>query len=186
MKNLKPKLIVVDRDGVINYESEKYIKSPEEWIPIEGSLEALVRLKQAGYLLALATNQAGVARGLYGEKALKQIHEKMHQMLGKLMPNFAFDCIEICMHHPDENCNCRKPRPGMLLNISKNLKIENSPENIWFVGDSERDFEAAEAANCLPILVQTGNGWKAEKNLKSKTKNLLVFDNLLKVADYLC
>lgn len=132
--------VILDRDGVINLESPAYIKSPEEWIPIEGSLAAISRLNRAGIKVAVATNQSGVARGYYTLDVLSAIHEKMHSELTKFQG--FIDLLEYCPHHPDALCECRKPKSGMLIKICHTLSI--SYENAVMIGDSQRDIIAAE------------------------------------------
>jgi len=147
-------LIILDRDGVINLESREYIKSPEEWIPIPGSLEAIAKLKQCGHHVVIATNQSGIARGLYTREILDDIHDKMHNMLNEF--GAKIDGIFYCPHHPDDNCLCRKPKPGLLHQIAENMNADLS--KAMMVGDSLRDLQAAQAVNCQPVLVRTGNG----------------------------
>ncbi len=148
------KLIIIDRDGVINYDSDVYIKSPEEWLPIPGSLEAIAELNRAGYQVVVATNQSGIARGLYDLNMLEKIHKKIADELAKL--GGRIDEIFFCPHHPDENCECRKPKPGLLYRIQKKYAV--NLKDIFFIGDSIRDIQAAQTAGCKPILVLTGNG----------------------------
>jgi D-glycero-D-manno-heptose 1,7-bisphosphate phosphatase len=146
--------IILDRDGVINYDSIEYIKSPEEWLPIPGSLEAIAQLNRSGFHVLVVTNQSGVARGLYNLEILDQIHEKMMHELAAV--GGYIDEIFFCPHHPEEACDCRKPKPGMLHEIAAKYPLQL--ENTFFIGDSISDIKAAEAAGCLPILVKTGNG----------------------------
>ncbi len=164
-------LVVLDRDGVINEESFAYIKSPEEWRPIPGSLEAIARLKQAGHQVVVATNQSGIARGLFSEETLTQIHEKMQNALRKL--GTELDGIFYCPHHPDDSCDCRKPKPGLLMAISKKFKVPMT--SAIYIGDSQRDISAAMQVGAKPILVLTGNGQATASQLKEKC---LVFPNL--------
>ena len=148
------KLIILDRDGVINHDSDAYIKSPEEWRALPGSLEALARLSQAGFRVVVATNQAGVARGLFDLATLGAIHTKMHQAV--IQAGGRIEAIFFCPHSPDAGCDCRKPKPGMLVEIFKRFKV--APREVFAVGDSLRDLHAAEAAGCVPVLVLTGKG----------------------------
>lgn len=184
----KPSLIILDRDGVINEDSTNYVKSPEEWHPIPGSLEAVIELKKNGYLIAVATNQSGVARGLFSEVILAKIHQKMTGLLKLMVPDFDFDVILSCVHDPDAGCECRKPKPGMLLEIAKVLNIEPQAANIWFVGDSYRDCQAAWAANCQSVVVRTGHGASTLQDLDSHSSSdsVMVFDDLKQMAAYLC
>lgn len=146
--------IILDRDGVINHESNEYIKSPEEWLPIPGSLEAIACLNRAGYRILVATNQAGIAHGLYDLAMLERIHTKLHQTL-KVMGG-KIEEILICPHGPQDGCTCRKPNPGLLFKIKEKYPIDL--HQTFFIGDSLRDIEAAERAGVKPILVLTGNG----------------------------
>ncbi len=154
-------LVILDRDGVINYDSDEYIKSPEEWIAIPGSLEAIARLTRSGIAVAVATNQSGIARGLFNEHTLTLIHKKMLEAVHNAGGEIAG--IFYCPHHPNENCNCRKPEPGLIAQIGVGLNINTS--KVPFVGDSIRDLEAAIAGGCHPILVKTGKGQKSAENL---------------------
>ncbi|MBU2705995.1 D-glycero-beta-D-manno-heptose 1,7-bisphosphate 7-phosphatase [Zooshikella marina] len=148
------KLIILDRDGVINQDSDSYIKTVEEWQPIPGSIEAIAKLSQAGYLITVATNQSGIARGLFSEKTLLAMHEKMLSMVSEAKGKI--ECIVYCPHGPDDACDCRKPKTGLINQIESTLKT--SAINAWLVGDSLRDIEAAEKAGCKPILVKSGKG----------------------------
>jgi D-glycero-D-manno-heptose 1,7-bisphosphate phosphatase len=152
------KLIILDRDGVINIDSALYIKSPAEWKALPGSLEAIARLNQAGYKVVIATNQSGIGRGLFDMDTLNAMHEKMHKGLAVL--GGRVDAIFYCPHTADENCDCRKPKPGMFERIAKlyNLDLTGVPA----IGDSLRDLQAASALGCAPILVRTGKGEKTE------------------------
>lgn len=148
------RMVIVDRDGVINQDSDDYIKSPDDWIPISGSLEAISRLKKAGYLVTIASNQSGLARGLYSVETLQQIHHKMERMLA--VRGVSVDGIFYCPHGPEANCVCRKPKPGLLMQIAHQFDIDLSTTP--FVGDSISDIQAAKMASALPVLVRTGNG----------------------------
>jgi D-glycero-D-manno-heptose 1,7-bisphosphate phosphatase len=155
------KIVILDRDGVINHDSPDYIKSPDEWLPIEGSLEAIAHLHREGYTIVVATNQSGIGRNLYTVGDLDAIHEKMVLSIKSLQGHLAG--IFYCPHHPDVGCNCRKPRTGLLTQISEFLgsDLQGAP----FIGDSLRDIEAARAFGCRPILVQTGSGVQTSLNL---------------------
>jgi len=174
------KLIILDRDGVINFDSVQYIKAPAEWKPIPGSIEAIAKLFQAGYRIVVATNQSGVGRGLFEMDTLITIHEKMHKAVAAA--GGRIDAIFFCPHAADDNCGCRKPKPGMYKRISEcyNVQLAGVPA----VGDALRDLQAAEASGCTPILVLTGKGEKTqiEDNLPEGTK---VFKDLAAVADWL-
>lgn len=147
-------LIILDRDGVINLDSPDFIKSPEEWLPIPGSLEAIGRLSQAGHSIAVATNQSGVGRGLYSLATLAAIHAKMLTLVQDHGGHIELVCF--CPHHPDEPCACRKPKAGLFWQISQLLQMDLS--QAIAVGDSPRDIEAARQVGCTLIGVKTGNG----------------------------
>ena len=148
------KLVILDRDGTINYDSDQYIKSPGEWKPIPGSLEAIARLTQAGYRVVVATNQSGIGRGLFDTATLNAIHEVMQRAV--LRAGGRIDAIFFCPHAGDSDCDCRKPKPGMLLEIGKRM---NTPlAGVPMVGDGLRDLQAAAAAGARPVLVLTGKG----------------------------
>jgi len=166
-------MVILDRDGVINHDSEDFIKSPDEWIPIKGSIEAISRLKKADYLVTVATNQSGIARGLYDEKKLGKIHDKFEQQLSQR--GAAIDGIFYCPHGPSDNCICRKPKPGLLLQIAKQFNIKLS-ETI-FVGDTITDIKAARLAGAIPVLVKTGNG-EATIEKFGPFEEIPVYDNL--------
>jgi len=148
------RLIILDRDGVINEDSDEYIKSPDEWIPVPGSLEAIARLNRADYRVVVATNQSGLARGYFDLDTLSQIHEKMYRMLAN--HGGRIDAVFFCPHGPDDSCVCRKPQPGLLKEIASRLRV--SLDGVPAVGDSMRDIEAARAVGAKPILVRTGKG----------------------------
>ncbi len=167
------KLIILDRDGVINLDSDDYIKSPDEWIPISGSLQAIARLNKAGYKVAIATNQSGIARGYYSLETLSQMHQKMDNLLAEV--GGRIDTIAFCPHGPDDGCSCRKPKPGMLLEIAKHYSIQ--PELVTFVGDTATDNKAAEVANMQFVLVKTGKG-KATLASKNYNSGCCVHDSL--------
>lgn len=146
--------IILDRDGVINYDSDQYIKSPDEWHPIPGSLEAIARLNRHGFRVLVATNQSGVARGLYDIEILDQIHEKLVRELAAV--GGYIEEIFFCPHHPEDKCICRKPQPGLIHQIQAKYPV--NPIGTFFIGDSYADMEAARSAGCMPLLVLTGNG----------------------------
>lgn len=177
------KLIILDRDGVINQDSDQFIKSVDEWIPLANSLEAISLLNKHGYTVAIATNQSGIARGYYSEATLHDMHKKMAELL-KLL-NGKVDGIFYCPHGPDECCECRKPKPGLYLQIAK--QFNTSLDGVIVIGDSFRDLEAALAVNAKPILVKTGKGLKTLENHKNelKTHKIPVFDDLKAAVDNL-
>jgi D-glycero-D-manno-heptose 1,7-bisphosphate phosphatase len=148
------KLVVLDRDGVINVDSDQYIKSPDEWKPIPGSLEAIARLTQAGFRVVVATNQSGLGRRLFDMATLNAMHDKMHKAVNQL--GGRIDAVFFCPHAQKDGCACRKPQPGMLLEIAERFKLALA--QVPVIGDSLRDLQAAEAAGALPVLVLTGKG----------------------------
>jgi len=150
------KLVILDRDGTINHDSDQYIKSPAEWKPVKGSLEAIARPSQNGWRVVVATNQSGIGRGLFDMATLNAIHDTMHRAVH--LAGGRIDAIFFCPHAGDSNCECRKPKPGMLLEIAKRMNVEL--EGVPVVGDSLRDLQAAAAAGARPVLVLTGKGRK--------------------------
>ncbi len=173
-------LIILDRDGVINEDSDDYIKGPQEWHAIAGSLQAIAAMNRAGITVTVATNQSGIARGYYDEATLHEIHEKMQRELTALGGHI--DHIVHCPHGPDDDCDCRKPEPGLLQQIQKIYDIPF--EQCLLVGDSLRDIQAAEAVGCPSALVKTGKGLKtlAKGNLPN---HIPVFEDLAHVAEEL-
>src|SRR5215471_7728989 len=167
------KLIVLDRDGVINHDSPQFIKSPDEWRPIPGSLEAIARLNHAGYRVVIATNQSGIGRGLFDMATLNAIHEKMHKALATV--GGRIDAVFYCPHTADSQCDCRKPNTAMLKEIG--LRFGADMSNVPCIGDSLRDLQAADAVGALPMLVLTGKG---EKTLREGgfPKNTVIFPDL--------
>ena len=147
-------LIILDRDGVINYDSDQFIKSPEEWKPIPGSLEAIARLCQADYRVVVATNQSGIGRGLFDMHTLNAIHNKMHKAVA--LAGGRIDAIFYCPHTAESDCHCRKPKPGMLEDIA--ARYNTNVRGVPVVGDSLRDLESAAKVFAQPILVLTGKG----------------------------
>jgi D-glycero-D-manno-heptose 1,7-bisphosphate phosphatase len=150
------KLIILDRDGTINEDSDQYIKSPAEWKPIPGSLEAIARFTQADWRVVVATNQSGLARGLFDMATLNAIHAEMHRAVNQA--GGRIDAIFFCPHAAAESCGCRKPRSGLLLEIASRLDIELA--GVPLAGDSLRDMQAADSVGCKPYLVLTGKGKK--------------------------
>ena len=168
-------LVMLDRDGVINQDSPDYVKNAGEWYPIDGSIDAIAKLSQAGIVVCIATNQAGIGRGLFTEEDLDGIHKRLLKEVNAAGGTITY--IAVCPHHPDERCQCRKPAPGMLIQLGRvtGLSIAGQP----FVGDSERDVEAAHAAGSMPIIVRTGNGVKTAR----KYPTVQAFDDLATFAD---
>ena len=152
------KIIVLDRDGVINLDSEQFIKKPEEWKPIPGSLEAIARLNESGWRVVIASNQSGLGRGLFDMDTLNAINEKMTKALGQV--GGRIDAIFFCPHTADSTCDCRKPKPGMFLQIAERFNAEM--KGVPVVGDSLRDLQAGVAVGCKPYLVLTGKGSKTQ------------------------
>ncbi|KAB2312518.1 D-glycero-beta-D-manno-heptose 1,7-bisphosphate 7-phosphatase [Betaproteobacteria bacterium SCN2] len=150
------KLIILDRDGVINFDSDKFIKSPDEWQPIPGSLEAVARLNQNGYRVVVASNQSGVGRGLFDMATLNAIHAKMHKALAQF--GGRIDAVFYCPHAADSQCGCRKPRAGLFQQIGERFHVDLT--GVPAVGDSLRDLQAAAEVGCQPVLVETGKGKK--------------------------
>jgi D-glycero-D-manno-heptose 1,7-bisphosphate phosphatase len=174
------KLVVLDRDGVINRDSDQFIKSPEEWRPLPGSLEAIARMNHAGFRVVIATNQSGVGRGLFEMATLNAIHEKMHRALA--LVGGHVDAVFFCPHTADALCECRKPKTGMLKEIGVRFGVDLT--GVPCIGDSLRDLTAAEAAGAQPILVLTGKG---EKTLRegSFPSNTVIFPDLAFAASAL-
>jgi len=154
------KLIILDRDGVINFDSDQFIKSPDEWKPIPGSLEAVARMNQAGYRVVVATNQSGIGRGLFDMPTLNAIHDKLHKSLA--LVGGRIDAIFFCPHTNDAKCDCRKPNGGLLEEIA--LRYGTSLAGVPAVGDSLRDLQAAARVGAKPILVLTGKGMKTREH----------------------
>ena len=148
------KLVILDRDGTINHDSDHHIKSPAEWRPIDGSLEAIARLTQAGFRIVVATNQSGIARGLLDTGTLIAIHDTLQRAAA--LAGGRIDAFFFCPHAADSACKCRKPEPGMLLEVARRFNV--SLENTYMVGDALRDVQAAAAAGARPVLVLTGRG----------------------------
>ncbi|HHE74213.1 MAG TPA: D-glycero-beta-D-manno-heptose 1,7-bisphosphate 7-phosphatase [Desulfobacteraceae bacterium] len=171
--------IILDRDGVINRDSDQFIKTPDEWQPIEGSLEAIARLKQAGFIVGIASNQSGIGRGLFDQTTLNAMHEKMQHLLAKLGSHV--DLIAFCPHTPEDNCDCRKPLPGLYLQLAKRWNIDLN--GVPIIGDSLRDLQAAQAVDAYPILVRTGKGEKTLAQLQEQT--IPVFKDLSMAVDHL-
>jgi D-glycero-D-manno-heptose 1,7-bisphosphate phosphatase len=153
------KLVILDRDGVINEDTESFVKGPEEWRPIRGSLEAIARLNHAGYHVVLATNQSGVGRGLFQVSALNAIHDKMHRALAQI--GGRVDAIFFCPHAEEANCGCRKPKAGLLEEIAHRFNVDL--KGVPTIGDALRDLQAAAAVGATPILVLTGKGQKTQR-----------------------
>jgi D-glycero-D-manno-heptose 1,7-bisphosphate phosphatase len=174
------KLIILDRDGVINHDSDAFIKSAAEWKPIPGSMEAIARLNQADYRVVVSTNQSGIARGLFDMATLNAIHQKMHN--AAQAAGATIDTLIFCPHAATDNCDCRKPKPGMFHSIAE--RFETTLKNVPTVGDSLRDLQAGFIAGCRPYLVLTGKGelTRAKGGLPPGTQ---IFPDLAAVVDHL-
>jgi D-glycero-D-manno-heptose 1,7-bisphosphate phosphatase len=173
------RLVVLDRDGVINEDSPDYIRSPEAFRPISGSLEAIARFTQAGLLVAVATNQSGLSRGLFDMDALNRIHALLCSRAAAL--GGRIDLIAFCPHGPDDDCRCRKPRPGLLKSLTGRLSVPTHA--VAVIGDSLRDLLAAEEVGARPILVRTGNGCETANALPPSLASVAVYDDLRAAAD---
>lgn len=171
--------VLVDRDGVINEDSEAFIKSPDEWQPIPGSLEAIALLHQHGFEVAVISNQSGIARGLFDEDMLALIHFKMQKMLSEKGGKLAG--IYYCPHGPESSCDCRKPKPGLLQQFALDTGADLT--KTYVIGDSLRDIQAAQAVSAKPILVETGKGELTLTN--NPNLNIPVFANLYDAAEFI-
>jgi len=175
----KQRYVLLDRDGVINHDSDTFIKSPDEWIPIEGSLEAIALLNAHGYQVIVVTNQSGVARGLFDETILEKIHAKMRQLVSEKGGNIT--AIYFCPHGANSDCECRKPKAGLLKAFAADFHVDLT--TITVIGDSLRDLQAAERVGAKPILVKTGKG--QQTLLNNPQLNIPVFENLYDAAQHL-
>lgn len=171
------KLVILDRDGVINQDSDQFIKSPDEWKPIAGSLEAIARLNQWGYRVLVATNQSGVSRGLFDMDTLNAIHEKMHKAV--MQAGGRIDAVFFCPHSAEEKCDCRKPKPGLMRQIAERYNTDLA--GVPTVGDSLRDLQSAVAVGAQPYLVLTGKGEKTRKEAELPAQTI-VFPTLAAFA----
>ncbi|MFZ4537784.1 D-glycero-beta-D-manno-heptose 1,7-bisphosphate 7-phosphatase [Propionivibrio sp.] len=174
------KLVILDRDGVINYDSAQFIKSPAEWKAIPGSLEAIAKLTQAGYKVVIASNQSGIGRGLFDMDTLNAIHNKMHR--AAQAAGGRIDAVFYCPHTSESKCNCRKPKPGMFERISACFNTDLS--ETFAIGDSLRDLQAAATVGAQPVLVLTGKGeiTQANGNVPDGT---LVFSDLAAAVEHI-
>lgn len=171
--------VLLDRDGVINFDSDDFIKSAEEWEPIPGSLEAIALLNQHDFKVIVITNQSGIGRGLYDETVLTEMHNKMHRLAG--LKGAKIETVYFCPHIPEDHCQCRKPKPGMLKSFANDQQI--TLNDIYFIGDKLADIQAAEAAGANPILVKTGKG---QKTLASNPEiSHPIFENLYDAAKFI-
>lgn len=175
------KYILLDRDGVINEESPAFIKSPDEWLAIDKSLDAIALLNQYGYKIVVVTNQSGLARGLFNEKTLNDIHQKMCDEAIKA--GGEIEAVYFCPHQGSDLCECRKPKAGLLKQFATDYDVDL--KDVCFVGDSFRDIQAAQAGGATPILVKTGNGKKTLQANPQLLTSILIFENLYDTAKYL-
>lgn len=172
------RLVILDRDGVINRDSDEYVKHPDEWEALPGSLEALGLLTAAGFTVCIASNQSGIGRGLFGRDALYAMHRKLRRQAAK--HGGRIDSIVFCPHHPEFGCACRKPAPGLLLRLAR---LYGEPlAGVPVVGDSLRDLDAAVAAGAKPVLVLTGNGPATQQALEKAGRSVETYDDLLAFA----
>jgi D-glycero-D-manno-heptose 1,7-bisphosphate phosphatase len=169
--------IMLDRDGVVNYDSKNYIKSPDEWLPIPGSFEAIALLTKAGYKIGIASNQSGIARGYYSEEILAEIHKKMMQGVEEV--GGRIDKIVYCPHMPDAGCDCRKPKPGMLYTLAN--FFDGTPQGHFFVGDRKTDVTAAKACGAIPLLIESQMTKEGDEHIQ----DVCYFNSLLEVANYI-
>jgi D-glycero-D-manno-heptose 1,7-bisphosphate phosphatase len=172
------KLVVLDRDGTINFDSEDYVRSVAEWRPIPGSIEAMARLSRAGWTVTVATNQSGLARGYFDRATLEAMHQEMRARVAAA--GGRVDHVAICPHGPDDGCDCRKPKPGLLDEILKKYGV--APRDAVVIGDSAKDLEMAQARGARPILVRTGNGARTEARLPTPVE---AYDDLAAAAETL-
>jgi len=173
------KLIVLDRDGVINHDSDDYIKKPDEWVPVEGSLEAIAKLKQAGWTVAVATNQSGVKRGYYSRETLHAMHQKMMRLLAA--HHASVDWVNYSPYTSKDNTPCRKPSTGMLQAIEARFNV--SLKGMPMVGDSLKDIQVAQAHGMVPYLVKTGKGERTLATQDAALQDVPVYANLLAVVE---
>lgn len=180
-------LVILDRDGVINFDSDDYIKSVDEWRPIPGSIEAIAQLSQAGMTIAVATNQSGLSRGLFDLDELEAMHQKLHDLVNDAGGHI--DGIFYCPHLPEDHCNCRKPKTGLVDAMETELAV--SARGAVLVGDSLKDLQLALAKGALPILVLTGRGTATEAKLRGgelaeeELKQIRIFPDLASTTDFI-
>jgi len=177
------KLVILDRDGTINVDSDEYVKTADEWQPLPGALEAIARLNHAGWHVVVATNQSGLGRGLYDIGALNAMHAKMHKLLA--MSGGRVDAVFFCPHAPEDACQCRKPAPGLFEQIGERLGVDLA--GVPSVGDSARDLQAGASAGCEPHLVLTGKGAAFRNRALPETfpPGTRIHEDLAAFADYL-
>jgi D-glycero-D-manno-heptose 1,7-bisphosphate phosphatase len=175
-------VVILDRDGVINEDSDAYIKSVDEWVPLPGSIEAIARLSRAGFRIGVATNQSGIGRGYYDEYALAQMHELMNALVEEAGGHI--DAVAYCPHLPDAGCDCRKPLPGLIDALAESMQTPLT--GAWFVGDTAKDIETALSRQCRPILVMTGKGERTLPKLNPTLREAaVVVPDLAAAVDYI-
>lgn len=172
------RLLVLDRDGVINKDSKAFVKSADEWLPLPGSIAAIAALSNAGFTIAVASNQSGLARGLFGRNALRSMHRKLRRLVASA--GGRVDRIVVCPHGPDDGCRCRKPAPGLLERLGRHYGVTMT--DVPVIGDSLRDLQAASAVGARPILVLTGNGQKTRAALPGDLADIEIYDDLSAAA----
>jgi D-glycero-D-manno-heptose 1,7-bisphosphate phosphatase len=175
------RVVILDRDGVINQDSDLYVKSLAEWIPLPGSIDAIARLSHAGYRIAVATNQSGLARGLLRRTDLDVMHQQLRALLAE--QGARIEMIVYCPHGPDDGCPCRKPRPGMLIEIARRMSLDL--RGIPYIGDSLSDISAARAAGARPWIVRTGKGEQALLTGSNQLEGVMVSNDLAAAVDTL-
>ncbi len=173
------RLIILDRDGVINHDSDDYIKSVDEFIPIDGSLEAIAKLNHAGYSVMVATNQSGIARGMFNIETLNAMHNKLRTELNAY--GGCIDGIFFCPHGPEDHCQCRKPLPGLFHEIAK--RVGRTLADVPAIGDSYRDIQAAQAVGATPVLLKTGKGARTLASKAEALQGIPVFNDLSEFVD---
>ncbi len=172
------RLVILDRDGVINKDSSTFVKSADEWLPLDGSILAIAELSKAGFTVAVASNQSGLARDLFDQTALDAMHEKLHGLVSAA--GGRVDRIVVCPHGPADGCACRKPNPGMLLELGQHYAV--SLRDVPIIGDSLRDLQAAVATGSRPILVLTGNGQQTAAAMPADLGDVEIYENLAAAA----
>ena len=181
-----PKLVILGRDGVLNLYRDDHVKAPEEWQPVPGALEAVARLNQAGWHAVVATNQSGIGRGLVDMASLNAVHRRMMQLLAE--KGGRIDAVFFCPHAPEEKCDCRKPLPGLMLQIADRYSLDGLLKRVPMVCDTARDLQAAQAAGCEPHLVRTGRAAVLAPELLASwlvgIDNAIVHDDLAAFADF--
>ena len=171
-------LLILDRDGVINQDSADFVKSPDEWIPLPGSIAAVASLSRAGYTVTVASNQSGLARGLFDRNALRAMHRKFRALVAA--EGGRVDRIVVCPHGPGDHCSCRKPKPGLLARLARHYGV--TLDGVPVIGDSLRDLQAAATAGATPLLVRTGNGEKTLRELPAALRGVRAHDDLAAFA----